>query len=384
MSTINEFARHNINPLIEKYESARRRGDLATMGELYTDLDGEIKSAEEIFPRATKDIASLKNLQTKLWSELSERRVEHLVVTGKNAHPELVKDLAPVGIPNGGANCWANAIIQLIANAPGLARQVLGRRNNAACKELAPLIQNYYETQLSAKGVARDVNSQTLRRSLGNVPRSVFAQVDASMGLQGIFGMIGFQYDLHEEYHTELGAGYEDFIEEGTRKEPLIQLNMASKGRTFKDLFASFFSAQADDGRKIKTTFEKAPNDLVIQAQRTGQARNSPIEGIPEQFQLPSEYTRWNETAHYEITGCMIHLGEDNRGHYIALEKKADGWYLANDTNVSKVSNEEATRLLGQGYVFHYRKVEPKSWLEKHAIKVALTAAAFFAYYFLT
>lgn len=352
---MNTFIQVNITPLLRLYHDAICTKHFEEAGDIYLNIRAEIESASTIFPKAIKDIETLKNLQSTLWQQLQARSVEPMHITGANAHPEMMKDLAPVGITNIANDCWANAILQLIANAPGIARQVLAHRNKESCRVFASQLQSYYDAQIQAKPLS-DVNSQQLRKEL--MPGTWIAQVDAMEGLQRLFSTIKFGFKIYEEFYID-----KRLIEGDEREQAVIESMISltvDKNSTFEEQFYSSFTTVLQDGRTKKTKFESTPNDLIIHVKRYGEKQGAILEGIPETFELPSEYTRWNEKdVHYELTGCMIHLGKDGSGHYIALEKKPDGWYLANDSVVDRISPHRARELLKTGYMFHYRKAKP-------------------------
>lgn len=278
-------------------------------------------------------------------------------------HPLLLKELAPAGIRNASANCWANSIIQFFSMAPSITRYLFSLSHDR-CSAFVSLLQNYYKAQVQAKEVADTVDSQLLRVSLDNVPKSVHEHVCAGQGIEEIFDKAGFQYRMQQEYHSKSGVSITE--PPGIQR---IDLDLMTPARDFKKLFFDFFTTPLEEGTLKMLKFVDPPEDLIIKALRYGQQGvnndfsgrdiRDDISGIPEQFELPKEFTVANRQGiQYELNGCIIQRGSLRSGHYVCLVKKKDGWYLMNDSSRELISKEEANDYFKQGYFFLYSKIE--------------------------
>ena len=59
----------------------------------------------------------------------------------------------------------------------------------------------------------------------------------------------------------------------------------------------------------------------------------------------------------YHIKGAIIHSGSINGGHYIAIGKRNNKWYLFNDSSVSEIKSEEQlNNYLSSSYFIMYEK----------------------------
>jgi ubiquitin C-terminal hydrolase len=274
--------------------------------------------------------------------------------------PVVMKEFPPAGIKNASANCWANSIIQFLTNAPTIAAQVFANKNGP-CSALTSLIQTYYQAQLEGKTLADKVDSQVLRLSLNNVPKSVDEHVCVGEGLEEIFDHAGFQYEMQQEYRSKNGLST---TQQSIQK---VDLDLMTPSRDFKKLLANFFTTKMEEGSSKTLKFITPPDDLVIKALRYGQqgigkdfggkAIKDAITGIPEQLELPKEYTLMNEAVQYELTGCMVQSGSLNGGHYVCLLKKGTVWYLMNDSSKKKLEKKEVEEYLKKGYFFLYNKI---------------------------
>ena len=61
--------------------------------------------------------------------------------------------------------------------------------------------------------------------------------------------------------------------------------------------------------------------------------------------------------SNYELRGFIYHSGITNGGHYVYYGKRADNWYLFNDSNISIVSIEEINNMIRFAYVYLYSKI---------------------------
>lgn len=306
--------------------------------------------------------SSVKSINLKEANSMLAK-ASYIHYTNSSLHPEKMKDLPPAGIRNAGANCWANTILQFIANAPSISSQILSQRNEPQCQPTASLILDYFEDQLYGNDVTEKVDSQLLRESIENVPKNVFTQIDVSEGIEDIFGKAGIKYEMVQDIRSKNG------LSTSRQNVYMIDLDLVTSARSFKELFAGFFYTKLDDGQTKQLKFIQPPKDLVIKAFRYGQAiGNDPssarriedaITGLPDRFELPRHLTQGNEpNIHYELVGCMIQKGALDSGHYISLIKKPNGWYLNDDSRVRKISDTDAKEELKKGYFFNYRKVQ--------------------------
>lgn len=62
-------------------------------------------------------------------------------------------------------------------------------------------------------------------------------------------------------------------------------------------------------------------------------------------------------TNRYELRGFIYHSGITNGGHYVYFGKRADTWYLFNDSQISEVSIDDINNISRLSYVFLYSKI---------------------------
>src|SRR5271166_3124042 len=132
---VRDFYHHSLAP---HFEAARTA---AFPDEQIGKIAEAILSAHTIFPEASEDIKLLEGMQDNLIHEL--------------AKPRLMKDLPPVGITNqSGNDCWASALMQLLANAPGL-------RRSRTLLPLTDLFERYRKAQIQE--TVCEIDSQQMR-----------------------------------------------------------------------------------------------------------------------------------------------------------------------------------------------------------------------------
>lgn len=352
--SIGDFNKFNIIPKCREFHDAVAAHNFYFAEDLYAAIVADIASAKMIFPNE-ESISELDKLQLELGRQLQARSVEPLEITGCNIHPQALKEWRPVGIYNRCNDCPSNSIIQVIANLPVVARKILGYRNDPKRKEFAALVQTYFNAQLEGKPVS-NINSQAARKEI--FPESLFnQQCDAADGLRKVLTGINFGFNIVVELQSKNTKRENEQLE----PEPMMLLYMHRDRSTMQQMVDQFFSPEQIEGGRTKTVkLGNSPDTLVVQVDRFNlENRDRVIRGT-ESFNIASGNTHWNEPdLHYEVSGCIIHTGEDNRGHYRALVKKPDGWYLANDTRVTKQTAAEAQALLEKGYLFFYEKTKP-------------------------
>ncbi|MBS0629739.1 MAG: ubiquitin carboxyl-terminal hydrolase [Verrucomicrobia bacterium] len=339
--TISNFVEENINPKVQFFHDAILIGDYVKAEGYFHAIEDDIATAKAIYEDALANLASLDELSKTLKGRLQNRDLKPLEVT------KYAAEMAPVGIVNeGGDDCWANAAIQLLANAPTAAKSIL---DNPEKRRGFPFLKSYFESQMHAKPVST-ISSQAVRRALLG---KVKGQQDAAEGLRGLMANVGFGFHIYEELSSKKGDGREQ-----AEPEPMIQLDIPKSGSTVQTLVNQAFAPAILEDSSTKTTqLEYTPDDLFISVNRVEGKKNYEIDQT-EQFTISSKFTRWNEPdIAYELKGCIVHLGKTGKsGHYVALLKKPDGWYVANDSKVTKLSDQQAREYLKMGYVFHYAK----------------------------
>lgn len=268
--------------------------------------------------------------------------------------------LPPTGIRNSGVNCWANAMIHMIAGAPAFAKKLF---SDDQFESVTRLLEQYFTN--------RPVDSEQFRHFLR---LNGTGQEDPFIGFETLFEKANSRYEMQ--------CTVSEFETTSTTKQPevMVQLDMNKmRASEFSQLFHDALNHETDRAQHVQMKFERAPEDLFVRANRYGWSGsgyykiNESISHIPQTFSLKSDYVAQRETGEYALTGAIIHLGESFRsGHYIYLGKREGNWYLTNDDSVfiwndfdwELVEGREIKKtevpppidLLEKGYIFHYAK----------------------------
>jgi len=270
---------------------------------------------------------------------------------GKIVPSQAIKGHAPVGIRNGGANCWVNSMLQMLAKAPRIAKRIL-ERANGNCKEIAPLLLEYYDSQIANRPIS-NIDSQVFRRWFNNsalVSSDISSHIDLSEAILILFKEIGYNYPLYETEHFSQGERIEE-LGDGS----IIWLDLSDGIRSFRQLFLNFFSSPTANGYQVKK-FETVPEDLIIELKKLP---HDEITEIPMNLEFPLEATIGNEAnIRYEFVSCIIHSGGSEHGHYFTIQKEGNDYYLINDSDVNKISHNTAMNYLRHGKLFHYKKAD--------------------------
>lgn len=373
---INGFIQDNISPKAQCFDDAIEYKLYHQAEGYFHAIGDEIESAATIFGKA--QVANLNAKQAERKAKLSRiYEVQPLKAdSSATVDPKVMAEMAPVGTPNLGNDCPTISILGFIANNPDLANLFL----NDPKSKFAPFIRSYYDAQMNGQKIS-GVDSRAARQVL--FPGSGRAQCDAAEGLRNLLSTTRFGSNIYEEFTTPKGEkeGREQFD-----PEPIMPLDITRNYATIQELVdGRFATVPVTEHRKFNTKTTKldvAPNHLVIQVNRVEGKKDYSIEQA-ETITLSSQSTRFNDhDTTYELKGCVVHSGKDNSGHYVAVVKKPDGWYLTNDSVVTKLKDHEAREYLKRGYIFHYAKIkESRSCCSAGVISaISKTASQLFSY----
>jgi len=263
----------------------------------------------------------------------------------------------PVGINNGGNNCWANSDLQLVLNNPELEAKF---SNHPA---FTHIFTEYRRTQAARSTICGNLTGKEARAhlvSLGAPVGGGCSQEDAAIAFETMLG----SHNGLPFYSFRQSVNGRAPIE---HREPMIALPMES-GATFQQLFDAFFFYVAAEGDSVRKQFNTAPQTLVVQLRRfthqrtaTGDfvsVKNNTERDIPLTLTVSRDKSIDRREATYECNGFNVHLGTSLAGgHYVAYVKKPDGWWYCSDSNVRKAPLHEVEAEKRQAYVCTYRRV---------------------------
>lgn len=273
--------------------------------------------------------------------------------------PEFTSSLPPAGIERDGNHCPENSMAQLLAGAPHLIPECLKPTMNSvhlAQTQGGSVPDTFGPEFRNIAGALLDGQDRKDWEAENSFDST--SLVDVLTPLSYIIENAG-QSIQYKKSMTDQGVTYEN----GKHSDTMVRLDM-SRDEPFQTKFKGAFHQEVKDGLATGSMkFVDPPSDLVIVANRQIHSENgtqkkvsTPIQDVPEELVVDSELTADGRGALYEISSCIIHSGDDNRGHYTTLRKVGDTWYHIDDAQVLEVDNPE--KYLSRGYVFHYRKIE--------------------------
>lgn len=72
----------------------------------------------------------------------------------------------------------------------------------------------------------------------------------------------------------------------------------------------------------------------------------------------------------YEVISYIIHIGDFNRGHYIAIKKYEGKWILFDDNRLNELNNQEdGIKIQSIGYIFLLKRIDDPNFNEEQIIK---------------
>lgn len=110
---------------------------------------------------------------------------------------------------------------------------------------------------------------------------------------------------------------------------------------------------------------EETGKYLVISLRRKIKQADGKVIRLNDQIAFPLQLTALNDyfsnpfrnPGTYDLTGVIMHSGDEEKGHYIAYIKRANSWYRCNDDVVTAVSQGEMEAIAQRGFGGHENEV---------------------------
>lgn len=267
----------------------------------------------------------------------------------------------PIGLINSGNNCWLNSGLQLLIHSPSFHRRL------RQIPEFSQFLDNYTAAQTSYQKVASSIDTHAIRQFLS---RKTAGQITADHTQEDAAQLFEYLFQGPNAIHQ-----FEQQCDGGApevRREPMIQIDLNPNLRPhFQQLFNDYFDYRSHIGQHIQLFFQRAPDDLLIQAKRFYQ-QIDPTSGVlvqgkiddrldvPEKLTLPDRFVRSRQSQDYLCDGFTVHNGASHDGgHYTCYLKVQNVWWYLSDSTVYEVPARQALEAMAGGYIFHYSKQNP-------------------------
>ena len=271
------------------------------------------------------------------------------------APPYIHKEVVGIQNNQGLNNCWINSLLQILLNSEDLKQSL---KNIPAFKKF---IDRY---DLKRNGSNVTLNAQEIREYLSENSdiASESKTEDLHEPLNRILELLrsknpGLQNSLYTYHHYEYADGRPNEVSSiKDENNGIIGLPESSNDNLQARLSEYFHSPQNQvvvEERKLVLEERKlafAPKDLFFHIQRY--LHQDMLLAVPQNFSLEATYLEDNKSKDYELKGFAVFLS----GHYISYVKKADQWYMCNDSTVEKASEEEALTAAILAYIVHYER----------------------------
>lgn len=273
----------------------------------------------------------------------------------------------PVGLRNGGMNCWISSFMQCVVHIPQL------RERARLIPELKEHIDNYLQTQDAARETsalylpALNDHLLNLVRRIGFPDDIMGRQSDPSVLFGWLFGehpdhgINTRLYDINSRRTLQNGN-----VVEAASPQDLVRLEpKPDVEEPVSVMFDRFLNHTSDRNEPIQLKFNTLPETLACHLKRytsipdpvrPNRIRpvliNREIEGVDAEITLPEAARPNNEKATYACEAFIIHMGGFSGGHYIAYVKKEGIWWRCDDSRITPVSEREATIRMKRCYIF--------------------------------
>ncbi|KAJ5836171.1 Peptidase C19 ubiquitin carboxyl-terminal hydrolase 2 [Penicillium robsamsonii] len=360
--------------------------------EVYSDK--EVKDKTEKRTKSGEDKRTLRPLIPTYW------------------HPDL-PDKTTVGFPNGGVDCYRNAVFQMILHMPIFYNWLIWYKEHHApeghvCKlgisedgptecqvcQLATIAQGYWAGETKSwKPAFRSLTRLLLR---GWKPAGTDSEQDPAEYFDVLYNAIKnstkpmMQGDLEDMFQVEIimamkcaGANPCEprYI---PRQQLFMMINLSGEEGdelpvkpTLADIIAQHFDHQDDYGaceqcggtRTSTDHIGSFPELLLVQLNRTsamGEKISTHVY-LSEDLDIETRFMdeRWGnerKVIQYKLTSMVLHHGRDvTQGHYsMGVKGKGDEWVKANDLEITDWIPEGPgcnPNHLPTGYLFTYRRL---------------------------
>ncbi len=266
----------------------------------------------------------------------------------------------PVGLVNEGNNCWLNSSLQLMANTPAFhprMRQI---------PQLSQFLDAYEKNRTDFQKVAANIDIQGIRQILSRETSGQIVDGSVQEDAAQFFEYIFQGPDAIHQFDQKTNGGAPVL-----RRESMLQIGLGESPRpNFQQLFNAYFDQRTDTGQRVQLSFQRPPNDLLVQARRFYQQMDASgtlqqgkiVEAIdiPERLALANQFAHGGADSEYVCDAFSIHNGASSEsGHYTSYVKRQGTWWYCSDTRVYEVAATTALHAMKYGYIFHYAKASP-------------------------
>ena len=257
---------------------------------------------------------------------------------GKRYHVHTCPCNEYIGLPNLGATCYMNALLQCLFHLPAFRKLVY--QHQSPSDVIQALQRLFYGMQTKQTGV----NTRELIEALGRSEWQCQIQQDVVDFLRCLFRLL--DPDLLVLFRIEMIVRVTNSVD--AKNEPMYTLPLTVDGcSSVQESFDLLLTPQALDYEYKTLSFGLIPKVLILHLQRFKIAHGRAPKKLNDFYRFPEDLHLTTlgpgyDQIEYTLFSIIVHSGGVDSGHYTALvcPKTGDNqWYEFNDRSVRKVSN---------------------------------------------
>ena len=268
------------------------------------------------------------------------------------------------GLNNIGNTCYMNSVIQLLMNCPDFLSLIYKSENSSdTVKLFKSFIHKYY------KGNGECVTPVEIKEILSSYRMfEGFSQHDAHECLIYLIDMLCEEVKeaknlFNLKIYTRIRSLEHEEQKNIFSDEIVLSLpvsdNLSESYQMFcqKEIIENWLSDKTNTKVKAEKQYIVCYWGyyvVIVFKKYDGSRKLNKQIIIPHSWSIQNYTDNGQETISFDITGAIVHFGHMMSGHYIAIVKNNDKFYVCNDSSIEEIENP--TELINKAYIVMFKR----------------------------